>query len=324
MLLNFSYKEKERNRIDMKKLLRKSCGAFTMAEILISLTIIGVIAAITLPSLRANINEKTWATQKKALLSRMSQAVAMLDSQNTYQTAQRYVTEGLSSVLKINNICDHDNLADCGIVDGTIITTKGGTFNFPKTWVDLGYTKFATNTGTELAPVYSETGDQIAAFETANGESVVVFYNPQCIPSNDDAPAVATGDDAPEMYRYVCANIIYDLNQDKGPNTVGKDIGFMTVLYAADSSLATFVPTATTLTAAACTADDMRAPSLDEAVAMQLNWKLMTDASAAAINTSGRGVTSAGATVYYQLAADQRLSRNGLSAAPTTFNCVKR
>ena len=31
--------------------------AFTMAEILISLTIIGVIAAITLPSLQANINE---------------------------------------------------------------------------------------------------------------------------------------------------------------------------------------------------------------------------------------------------------------------------
>ena len=30
--------------------------AFTMAEILISLTIIGVIAAITLPSLKANIN----------------------------------------------------------------------------------------------------------------------------------------------------------------------------------------------------------------------------------------------------------------------------
>ena len=37
--------------------------AFTMAEILISLTIIGIIAALTLPALQANINEKTWATQ---------------------------------------------------------------------------------------------------------------------------------------------------------------------------------------------------------------------------------------------------------------------
>ena len=41
--------------------------AFTMAEILLSLTIIGVVAAITLPSLTGNINERTWNTQRKAL-----------------------------------------------------------------------------------------------------------------------------------------------------------------------------------------------------------------------------------------------------------------
>ena len=41
--------------------------AFTMAEILLSLTIIGVVAAITLPSLTGNINERTWNTQRKAV-----------------------------------------------------------------------------------------------------------------------------------------------------------------------------------------------------------------------------------------------------------------
>ena len=46
--------------------------AFTMAEILLSLTIIGVVAAITLPSLTGNINERTWNTQRKALYARMS------------------------------------------------------------------------------------------------------------------------------------------------------------------------------------------------------------------------------------------------------------
>ena len=38
--------------------------AFTMAEILISLTIIGIIAAITLPALQGNINEKVWNMRK--------------------------------------------------------------------------------------------------------------------------------------------------------------------------------------------------------------------------------------------------------------------
>lgn len=52
--------------------------AFTMAEILLSLTIIGVVAAITLPSLTGNINERTWNTQRKALYARMSQAISLM------------------------------------------------------------------------------------------------------------------------------------------------------------------------------------------------------------------------------------------------------
>ena len=99
--------------------------AFTMAEILISLTIIGIIAVITLPSLRANINEKAWVTQRKALHSRMSQALLLMGNINGYgnysgtynsgngsvtvtqdTAAETFVTEGLSKVFKINNICD--------------------------------------------------------------------------------------------------------------------------------------------------------------------------------------------------------------------------
>ena len=100
--------------------------AFTMAEILLSLTIIGVVAAITLPSLTGNINERTWNTQRKALYARFSQAIALMPSLNGYGTltegdsstsavdtaAETFVTAGLSKVLKINNICDSEHLAD--------------------------------------------------------------------------------------------------------------------------------------------------------------------------------------------------------------------
>ena len=67
--------------------------AFTMAEILLSLTIIGVVAAITLPSLTGNINERTWNTQRKALYARFSQAIALMPALNGYGT----LTEGDSS-----------------------------------------------------------------------------------------------------------------------------------------------------------------------------------------------------------------------------------
>ncbi len=58
--------------------------AFTMAEILLSLTIIGVVAAITLPSLTGNINERTWNTQRKALYARMTQAISLMPALNGY------------------------------------------------------------------------------------------------------------------------------------------------------------------------------------------------------------------------------------------------
>ena len=94
---------------------RPESGAFTMAEILLSLTIIGVVAAITLPSLTGNINERTWNTQRKALYARMSQAFPLLGSVNGYADAETFITGALSKVLKINNICSGDKLADCGI-----------------------------------------------------------------------------------------------------------------------------------------------------------------------------------------------------------------
>ena len=100
----------------MTRILRKSNKAFTMAEILLSLTIIGVVAAITLPSLTGNINERTWNTQRKALYARMSQAMALMPALNgfgstTYTESgsisddtagQAFVTE-LGNVLKIND-----------------------------------------------------------------------------------------------------------------------------------------------------------------------------------------------------------------------------
>ena len=222
---------------------------FTMAEILLSLTIIGVVAAITLPSLTGNINERTWNTQRKALYARMSQAIALMPAINGYGTlkeessagasdavdtaAETFVTNGLAKVLKINNICDSEHLEDCGITSNFTNLT-GSSLDFPKTLVELNpmfngnFT--SVENGNNVTWSYSQLDTKAAAFETANGESIAVFYNPGCVSDLD------------MNYQYVqakmCANFIYDLNGNKGPNTVGKDIGFMSILYPTDSVVA--------------------------------------------------------------------------------------
>ena len=227
-------------------LLTPKALAFTMAEILISLTIIGIIAAITLPSLRANINEKTWATQRKALYSRMSQAIAMLPSLNGYgivmnangtvnysetnsNAAMAFVTEGLNKVLKINNICDSTNLSKCGIPNKITVMGTKSKIDFPTKLTELNSLfSYPANPQKDI--------DTVAiAFETKNSESIAIFYNPYCQPDMHESRGYY-------VQTKMCANFLYDLNGIKGPNKVGKDISFITVLYSTDSEVVAPMP----------------------------------------------------------------------------------
>ena len=227
-----------------------------MAEILLSLTIIGVVAAITLPSLTGNINERTWNTQRKALYARMSQAIALMPAVNGYgkvsedadqnvtedTAAETFVTEGLSKVLKINNICDSEHLADCGIAS-TYTNINGSKMSMPEnlhglnSFFNLRFQE-VDGAGSHVGPVKSchLPNTKAAAFETQNGESILTFYNPSC--QSD----IYNGELSTYAQTKMCANFIFDLNGSKGPNTVGKDIGAMSVIYPSDSVVVAPVP----------------------------------------------------------------------------------
>lgn len=257
--------------------------AFTMAEILLSLTIIGVVAAITLPSLTGNINERTWNTQRKALYARFSQALALMPSLNGYGTltegdestsaidtaAETFITNGLSKVLKINNVCDAEHLADCGIpahitpINGSIINISDITTirNFNPTFTSANSIKLDIKT---------------AAFETQNGESILVYYNPNCVSNPFTIAQIG-------INNKMCANFIYDLNGTKGPNTIGKDIGFITALYPTDPVIVAplplrsdFMPTQLTAGALCKKQDpDGRMPNIEELMSMSYNKRLI-------------------------------------------------
>ena len=256
-----------------------ACGlAFTMAEILLSLTIIGVVAAITLPSLTGNINERTWNTQRKALYARMSQAISLMPALNGFGTiddttdtaTETFLTAGLSKVLKINNICA-DNFKDCGI-NSTIKDIIGSNVNIPENLYSLNGA-FNMTYGTWS---YSAPNTKAVAFETANGESVVAYYNQICHTEYLNTELLAPT---------VCVNFIYDLNGTKGPNTAGKDIGIITVFNAIDSTVVAPMLSTTSGSSSAsswqdaikyCKNDenDSRLPNVDELSSLLLNKKL--------------------------------------------------
>ena len=337
-----------RNKFGMTlKEMTLVCG-FTMAEILLSLTIIGVVAAITLPSLTGNINERTWNTQRKALYARFSQAIALMPALNGYGTltegdsstsavdtaAETFVTGGLSKVLKINNICDSEHLPDCGIAD-KIVTMAAGTISpFPRKMSELNGDMVSmshVNSADGVYASYSQLDTKAAAFETANGESLAVYYNPNCV-----SDLASTAEDDP-MQPKICANFVYDLNGTKGPNTVGKDIGFITVLYPTDSAVVAPMPhiaageTGLSLSEGSkyCTSLDSeyRIPNKEEAASLFVNKELIGNLPAGWMATSSRGITSSGERAAWSqstFTGNRLLKPLATLASFTYVRCVKR
>lgn len=74
--------------------MKKKKG-FTLSEVLITLGIIGVVAAITMPTLMTKIQEKQYQSQYKKIFSELNQAVRLLQ------------------------IDDENPLSDCGTFENT-------------------------------------------------------------------------------------------------------------------------------------------------------------------------------------------------------------
>ena len=257
-----------------------------MAEILLSLTIIGVVAAITLPSLTGNINERTWNTQRKALYARISQAISLMPSLNGYGTlvegddsnsavdtaAETFITAGLAKVLKINNICDSEHLSDCGLSEKIQPMSASSAIQ-----LESIKTLKTFNVQFARSDKYRVLDTKAIAFETVNGESILAYYNPTCFKSVLSENNTLNYD---YCFKRMCLNFIYDLNGTKGPNTVGKDIGFITVFEPTDSIVVAPMPYSKKTqpvdqftAGSACKEIDSaaRIPNLDEVIAMDIN-----------------------------------------------------
>ena len=88
--------------------------AFTLAEVLITLMIIGVIASLTIPSLQEDANQRAYAASCKKAFSTLSNALALAEQMNgparkwglkdstSYEDFKEYILPHLS-VMKVCN-----------------------------------------------------------------------------------------------------------------------------------------------------------------------------------------------------------------------------
>ena len=88
---------------------------FTLAEVLITLTIIGIVAALTIPTLVQNYQERAWNTASQVFQRKLGEALRVMNVQGTlagYTTTEAFVDE-LSKHIKITRICENDDITTC-------------------------------------------------------------------------------------------------------------------------------------------------------------------------------------------------------------------
>ena len=194
-------------------------AAFTLPEVLITLVIIGVVAALTLPMLIAKVNEKVDGNQKKVTEAKLIQGLNMLDLHgginNTYSSTAEFVEE-LSKYMKITKICDGTNTAFSECIPYSEITYNNGTED--KT---VEITKLNTADSLGLGTVTDEQEFMApVAMVLADGTPMFLTYNKKCISDPDSIKA-----DNKKIHS--CVDGLYDLNGSRMPNRVGKDLTAM-------------------------------------------------------------------------------------------------
>jgi prepilin-type N-terminal cleavage/methylation domain-containing protein len=189
---------------------------FTLAEVLITLGIIGVVAAMTMPTLMNATNGAQFKAAYKKALSAISQAVVLnvaLDEYNLADTTDTTTTADATSIYtmlnKRMNVVKTSTTTTGYTINGvnqgtnyTLFFNDGSAFSFPKK--AKGCTLDATKTGTPCKGFIDVNGqkkpNKLVKCDTGSGTTCevtspsdvypVLFFDQTMIPNSDAARAV--------------------------------------------------------------------------------------------------------------------------------------
>jgi prepilin-type N-terminal cleavage/methylation domain-containing protein len=175
---------------------------FTLAEVLITLGIIGVVAAIVMPGLIQDWREKSYATAKEVFNNRLEEATRQMNVNEAltgYSTTESFVNE-LKKYLKILQVCPSD---PSGCFAATVTNSDGS---------ETVETKDLKNSGNLNE---GKWGTKALGIGLINGYTAILSYNPECSIGDITAPGSQTTS---------CLSLVYDINGKAKPNKMGKDV----------------------------------------------------------------------------------------------------
>ena len=193
----------------------KTKAAFTLAEVLITLGIIGVVAALTMPALITNIQDRIQQKRIENInqkLSKVTDKMAVQSGLTGYGTTMAFVQE-MSKHMKIAKICDNEHLAECWPTQEVTLNDEG------KTW-EIAKTK---NAKTLKISNNAEDWADTVGIVTGDGTGMILSYNKKC-EFNVDDNGLKYDNSTGKSNSLVCLSGVYDWNGSSKPNKLGKDV----------------------------------------------------------------------------------------------------
>ena len=190
--------------------------AFTLAEVLITLGIIGVVAAITMPVLISNVQDRVQQKRVeniKQKLSKVTDKMAVQSGLIGYGDTMSFVQE-MSKHMKLAKICDNNHISDCWPTKEVILNDDG------KTW-EIAKTKDAKTLkiNKEIRDNWADT----VGIVTADGTPMILSYKKDCDFDVDKSGLVF--DKGSAMSNSMgCLSGVFDWNGGKNPNKLGNDV----------------------------------------------------------------------------------------------------
>ena len=193
-------------------------AAFTLAEVLITLGIIGVVAAMTIPTLIANYQEKELVTRAKKAFAQVNNAVNLARAENGYgdnsvlfnpNNTNEESMRAFAKYFKVQEICPTGT--GCGgpyeYKMTKPISTDGENYSGEKMH---HYPRFITMDGILIRVQQFNSCERTDTFSK--------FENGVVVKDEEGNPVTY------EAKQYNCANIMIDTNGKNKPNQVGRDI----------------------------------------------------------------------------------------------------
>jgi len=198
-------------------MLKKGKQGFTLAEVLITLAIIGIVAAMTIPTLIANAQKTQYLTGLKKAYAETTEALKLMA--NDYGCPDNLECTGLFGNSAIsdtfaNQFKKYFKLAkDCG---STYNANDDSTKCFADTYTShIDGTFSGLNFPQDFIGYYTLT--------TADGFSMAISDDASdCNSDSFNAPAGTN-------MAHTCAQMLIDVNGKKGPNTLGRDLFYFLI-----------------------------------------------------------------------------------------------